>query len=122
MFRGRARHLSVTLAKYRILTSGQERNILFVYNMNYLKHKLCVTGTRRNHHSRSQLWALWGSWCSGYRCLLGKSEIAGSDPALAFTFQRNKLFLPRSHKGGLKPLTFHFPALRLLIIVVNTVQ
>ena len=29
-------------------------------------------------------------------CLLGKSEIAGSSPTLAFTFQRNKTCLPRS--------------------------
>ena len=34
-----------------------------------------------------------GPWCSG--CLLGKSEIAGSSPALAFKFQRNKMFLLR---------------------------
>ena len=29
-------------------------------------------------------------------CRLGKSEIAGSNPTLAFKFQRNKMFLPRS--------------------------
>ena len=29
-------------------------------------------------------------------CLLGKSEIAGSNPTLAFKFQRNKMFLPCS--------------------------
>ena len=28
--------------------------------------------------------------------LLEKSEIAGSNPTLAFEFQRNKMFLPRS--------------------------
>ena len=32
-----------------------------------------------------------GSWC-----LLGKSEIADSSPALAFKFQRNKIFPPCS--------------------------
>ena len=32
-----------------------------------------------------------GSWC-----LLGKSEIADSSPALAFKFQRNKMFPPCS--------------------------
>ena len=37
-----------------------------------------------------------GTWCSGWSFLLGKSEIAGSSPALAFKFQRNKMFLPRS--------------------------
>ena len=35
-----------------------------------------------------------GSWCNS--CLLGKSEIAGSNPTLAFKFQRNKMFLHRS--------------------------
>ena len=28
--------------------------------------------------------------------MLGKSEIAGSNPTLAVKFQRNKMFLPRS--------------------------
>ena len=35
-------------------------------------------------------------WCSVWNCLLGKSETEGSSPALAFNFQRNKMFLPRS--------------------------
>ena len=34
-------------------------------------------------------------WCTVSSCLLGKSEIAGSNPTLAFKFQRNKIFLPR---------------------------
>ena len=29
-------------------------------------------------------------------CLLGKSEIACSNPTLAFKFQRNRMFIPRS--------------------------
>ena len=33
-------------------------------------------------------------WCSGWSCLLGKSEIAGSSTALVFSFQRNKCFFP----------------------------
>ena len=37
------------------------------------------------------------SYCSGYKsCLLGKSEITGSNPTLAFTYQRNKMFLLHS--------------------------
>ena len=32
-------------------------------------------------------------WCSGYSCLLGKTEMAGPNPTLAFNFQRNKMFL-----------------------------
>ena len=32
-------------------------------------------------------------WCSGYGCLLGKSEIAGLNPTLARKFRRNKMFL-----------------------------
>ena len=35
-------------------------------------------------------------WRSGLSCLLGQSEIAGSNPALAYKFQRNKMFLPCS--------------------------
>ena len=35
-------------------------------------------------------------WCRGWICLLGKSEITGSNPTLVFKFQRNKIFLPHS--------------------------
>ena len=35
-------------------------------------------------------------WCSGWGCLLGKLAIAGSNPTLAFKFQRNNMFLPCS--------------------------
>ena len=37
-------------------------------------------------------------WCSGWRCLPGKSEIRGSFPALAFRFQRNSVISPST--GG----------------------
>ena len=37
-----------------------------------------------------------GAWCSGLSCLHGKSDIAGSNPTLAFKLQSNKMFLPRS--------------------------
>ena len=36
------------------------------------------------------------AWRSGKSCLLGKSDIAGSNPTLASEFQRSKMFLPRS--------------------------
>ena len=36
-----------------------------------------------------------GARCSGWSCLIWKSEIAGSTPAQAIKFQRNKMF-PRS--------------------------
>ena len=35
-------------------------------------------------------------WCSGWSYLLGKLEIAGSNPTLAFKLEKNKMFLPRS--------------------------
>ena len=39
----------------------------------------------------------WGAgWCSGLSCLLGTSENPGSNPALAFKFQRNWMFIPCS--------------------------
>ena len=36
------------------------------------------------------------AWCSSWSFLLKKSEIAGSNPSLAFKFQRNKMILSRS--------------------------
>ena len=43
-----------------------------------------------------------GSWC-----LLGKAEIADSSPALAFKFQRNKMFPPCSVLGR-RPTGLYF--------------
>ena len=83
----------------------------------------------------SSVWVL--SWflgrkpcCSCYIHLIGNSEIVGSNPTLAFKFQRNKLFLPNSlvkvlqaqfslhvHKGGLKPHLFHF-----IILILRNVN
>ena len=43
-------------------------------------------------HIKFNFLSTWNSvspWCSGYRYLLGKSEIDGSNPALAFKFQKN---------------------------------
>ena len=36
----------------------------------------------------------WGPWCSGYSCLPGLSEIAGSNPTLVLKLQNSKMFLP----------------------------
>ena len=38
------------------------------------------------------IWA--GPWCCGYIYLIGKSEIAGSNPALTFKFTKKKGFFP----------------------------
>ena len=75
--------------------------------------------------------------CSGWRCLLGKSEIACSTPTLALKFQRNKMFLPRSFvkiqyygeppwpKGsvfGLRPPGFEFQILCLKGSVISFIS
>ena len=56
----------------------------------YTKCNYCVSGTELYQS------LLPGDTLSGAVCLLGKSEIPGSTPALAFKFQRNKMFLPCS--------------------------
>ena len=40
-----------------------------------------------------------GPWCSDYSCLLGKSEIAGSNPALAFS--KKKVSSPLTRKDSI---------------------
>ena len=36
------------------------------------------------------------AWCSGSSCLVGQAKIKDLDPTLAFQFQRNNMFFPRS--------------------------
>ena len=56
------------------------------------------------NHGDQMVFLIWnhkcvrgrGPWCSGWSCLLWKTEIAGSSPALVLKFQRNKMFLPHS--------------------------